>query len=168
MFTDHDNVGTAAPVALVNRAFVQQYLPNEDPIGRYFTPHNEDGVPFVTRQIIGVVGDTLSDDPWNPYHPEFFLPYAQNPRHQRPQVIMKVSGDPLSYERRVRSIVKRFDPGAPVFGYRTLADRLQTQSAQPRFEAGLVSAFAAIALLLSVFGDLRSPLLRCSEAQRRS
>jgi putative ABC transport system permease protein len=151
-FADHDNVGTSAPVAIVNRAFVQKYLPGEEPIGHYFTPHNEDGEPFVARQIIGVVGDTLSDDPWNPYHPEFFLPYAQNPAHQRPQVIMKVSGDRSSYENLVRSIVKRFDPDAPVFGYRTLADRLQTQSAEPRFEAALVSTFAAISLLLSALG----------------
>jgi putative ABC transport system permease protein len=152
IFTDHDNVGTSAPVAVVNRAFVQKYFPKENPIGHYFTPHNEDGEPFVARQIIGVVGDTLSDDPWDPYQPEFFLPYAQNPAHQRTQVVMKVSGDPLSYESTVRSIVRRFDPDAPVFGYRTLAERLQTQSAQPRFEAALVSAFAAIALLLSALG----------------
>jgi putative ABC transport system permease protein len=152
IFTDHDNVGTSAPVAIVNRAFVQKYFPNEDPIGHYFTPHNEDDEPFVARQIIGVVGDTLSDDPWDPYQPDFFLPYAQNPAHQRPQVVMKVSGDPLSYESTVRSIVKRFDPDAPVFGYRTVADKLRMRSAQPRFEAAVVSAFAAIALLLSALG----------------
>ena len=152
IFTEHDNVGTSAPVAIVNRAFVRKYFPNENPIGRHFTPHNEDAEPFVAREIIGVVGDTLSDDPWDPYQPMFFLPYAQNPAHQRPQVVMKVSGDPLSYESTVRSIVKRFDPDAPVFGYRTLADRLLTQSAQPRFEAALVSALAAIALLLSALG----------------
>jgi putative ABC transport system permease protein len=152
IFTDRDDVGTSAPVAIVNRAFVQKYFPNEDPIGHYFTPHTEDGDPFVAREIIGVVGDTLSEDPWDPYHPDFFLPYAQNPAHQRPQVVMKVSGDPLSYESTVRSIVKRFDPDAPVFGYRTLAERLQTQSAQPRFEAAVVSIFAAIALLLSALG----------------
>jgi putative ABC transport system permease protein len=152
IFADRDNVGTSAPVAIVNRAFVRKYFPNENPIGHYFTPHTEDGEPFVAREIIGVVGDTLSDDPWDPYQPEFFLPYTQNPAHQRPQVVMKVSGDPLSYESTVRSIVNRFDPDAPVFGYRTLADRLQEQSAQPRFEAALVSAFAVIALLLSALG----------------
>jgi putative ABC transport system permease protein len=152
IFADRDNVGTSAPVAIVNRAFVRKYFANENPIGHYFTPHTEDGEPFVAREIIGVVGDTLSDDPLDPYQPEFFLPYTQNPAHQRPQVVMKVSGDPLSYESTVRSIVKRFDPDAPVFGYRTLADKLQVQSAQPRFEAALVSAFAAIALLLSALG----------------
>lgn len=152
IFTDHDNLTTSALVAIVNRAFVQKYFSHEDPIGRYFVPHNEDGAPFVARQIIGIVGDTLSDDPSNPYHPEFFLPYAQNPAHQRPQVVMKVSGNPSSYEATVRSIVKRFDPAAPVFGYRTLADRVRMQSAHTRFEAALVSAFAAIALLLSSLG----------------
>jgi predicted permease len=151
-FTDHDDVATADRVAVISRAFAQKYFPNEDPIGRHFTPYNEDGEPFAAREIIGVVGDTLSDDPWNPYHPEFFLPYAQNPAHQRPQVVMKVSGDRASYESTVRSIVKRFEPEAPVFGYRTLAERLGMQSAQPRFEAAIVSVFATIALLLSALG----------------
>jgi hypothetical protein len=67
-------------------------------------------------------------------------------------------------ERTARSIVKRFDPDAPVFGYRSLADRLRMQSAQLRFEAALVSGFAATALLLSALRVLRSPLLCCSGA----
>ncbi len=39
-----------------------------------------------------------------------------------------------------------------MFGYRTFAENLQWQTAQPRFEAALVSVFAAIALLLSALG----------------
>jgi ABC-type antimicrobial peptide transport system permease subunit len=65
---------------------------------------------------------------------------------------MKVAGDPLSYENAVRNIVARFDRLTPVFGYRTFAENLQLEAAQPRFEAALVSVFAAIALLLSALG----------------
>ena len=52
----------------------------------------------------------------------------------------------------MRTVVKRFDPEAPVFDYHTFADTLQEMSEQPRFEAALVSSFAAIALLLSALG----------------
>lgn len=152
-FTDHDNLATSAPVAVVNRSLVKQYFPGEDPIGRYFTPMFEHSAePVIARQIIGIVGDTRSDDPWDPYQPHFFLPYAQYPTHQRPIVVMRVSGDPASYGNAVRAVVARFDRDAPVFAYRTFVDRLQTQAAQPRFEAVLVSGFAAIALLLSALG----------------
>jgi len=152
-FTQHDNLATTAPVAIVNRSLAQKYFPNEDPIGRFFTPlpdHTAD--PLIARQIIGVVGDTRGGDPWDPYQPRFYLPYAQDPTHQRPVVVMRVAGDPLSYENTVRTIVDRFDKLAPVFGYRTFAESLQLQAAQPRFEAALLSAFAAIALLLSSLG----------------
>jgi predicted permease len=152
-FTPHDNLATTAPVAIVNRSLVQKYFPNEDPIGRFFTPlpeHTED--PLIARQIIGVVGDTRGGDPWDPYQPRYYLPYAQNPTHQRPIIVMKVAGDPLSYENTVRNIVARFDRLAPVFGYRTFDKNLQLQAAQPRFEAALVSGFAAISLLLSALG----------------
>ena len=89
---------------------------------------------------------------WNPYQPEFFLPYAQDPTHQRPIVVMKVAGDRSSYENAVRRIVASMDREAPVFGYRTFTDEIETQAAQPRFEAVLVSGFAGIALLLAAVG----------------
>ena len=153
-FTDHDNQATSPRVAIISRSFARQYFPNEDPIGRYITPKFEYSTePIVARQIIGVVGDTLGSDPWDdPYLPRFYLPYAQNPTHARPRVVMKVSGDLLRYESAVRTVVKRFDPEAPVFDYHTFADTLQEMSEQPRFEAALVSSFAAIALLLSALG----------------
>ena len=153
-FTEHENLATATPVAVVNRAFVRKYFPNEDPIGRYLTPRFEYSTePILPRQIIGIVGDTLSGDPWDdPYGPRFFLPYAQYPTHTRPRVIMKVFGDPFSYEITMQAIAKRIDPEALVFDYGTLAGRVRETSVQPRFEAALVSVFAAIALLLSAIG----------------
>ena len=72
---------------------------NEDPLGQYFTPkfeHTDE--PVIARQIIGVVGDTRVDDLWEPYQPQFFMPYGQDPSHQRTIVVMKVAGDPAAYE----------------------------------------------------------------------
>ncbi len=153
-FTEHDNVATSPLVAIVSRAFARKYFPNEDPVGHYLTPNFEYSTePIVARQIIGVVGDTLGSNPWDdPYLPRFYLPYAQNPTHQRPRIVMKVSGDPLSYESAVRAVVKRFDAEVPVFDYETFGDTLREMSEQPRFETALVSIFAAIALLLSAVG----------------
>jgi predicted permease len=153
-FTEHDNLATSPPVAIVNRAFVRQFFPNEDPIGHYLTPLFEYSIePIVARQIVGVVGDTLGGDPWDdPYEPRFFLPYAQYPTHPRPRVIVKVSGDPFSYERTMQAVANRIDAEALVFDYGTFEERIQEIAIQPRFEAALVSAFAGIALLLSAIG----------------
>ncbi len=153
-FTEHDNLATSPPVAIVNRRFVGKYFPDEDPIGRYLTPRLEySGEPIVARQIIGVVGDTLGSDPWDdPYQDRFFLPYAQYPTHPRPRVVMKVSGDPNRYISTMQAVAKRIDPEALVFDYGTFSDHVREFSVQPRFEAVLVSIFGAIALLLSAIG----------------
>jgi len=151
--TERDNDPKSAPVAVINRSLAQNYFPNEDPIGKYLTPIFEHSTePIRARQIIGIVGDTRSGDPWDPYEPQFFLPYDQDPSHQRPIVVMKVAGDPKSYENTIRAIVARFDKDSPVFGYSTMSDILKRQAIQPRFEAFVISSFAAIALLLSALG----------------
>ena len=153
-FNQHDNDAKSAPVAVINQSFAHKYFPGKDPIGRYFTPHldRHPGDPWIARQIVGIVGNTRNSDLSNPYLPEFFLPYAQDPAHQRPAVVMKVSGDLRSYENAVRKTVAEIDKDPPVFAYHTFTADIDAQAAQPRFEAALVSGFAAIALLLSAVG----------------
>ena len=151
-FAVRDNDPKGTPVAVINQSFARKYFSNEDPLGQYFTPkfeHSDE--PVVARQIIGVVGDTRVDDLWEPYQPQFFMPYGQDPSHQRTIVVMKVAGDPAAYENAVRKIVATMTE-APVFNYRTFADSITVETAQPRFEAVLVSGFAGIALLLSALG----------------
>jgi predicted permease len=152
-FTAHDNSPKSAPIAVINKSFARRFFPGEDPIGHYFVPRFErPGEPAVGREIVGIVGDTRSGDASNPYQPEFYLPYSQDSNHQRPLVVMKVMGDPRSYENAVRQIASNIDKDAPVFRYRTFTDDIDIQAAQPRFEAALVSGFAVIALLLSAIG----------------
>jgi len=152
-FAERDNDAKAPLVAVVNRNFVRQYFSASDPIGQHFVPKlDHPGEADQAREIIGVVGDVRSDDLGNLYPPEFYLPYAQDPAHQRPQVVLKVVGDPLSYENEIRQVVHGIDKDVPVFEYRSLAQDIAWEAAQPRFEALLVSGFAVIALLLSAVG----------------
>ena len=149
----HDNDPKATSVAVINQAFARKYFPNEDPLGQYLMPKFEHpDEPVIARQIIGIVGDTRGDEMWDPYQPQFFLPYAQDPSHQRTLVVMRVVGDPAAYEDTVRKIVGAMDNGHPVFNYRTFTESIRMQAAQPRFEAVMVSFFAGIALLLSAIG----------------
>jgi predicted permease len=152
-FTAHDDDAKAPLVAVINQSLANRYFPGENPIGRYFIPDlRHPGEAVMGRQIVGIVGDTRTSSVEDPYEPEFYLPYAQDPRHQRTVTVMKVAGDPLLYENAVRKVVAGFDKDTPVFGYGTFTKRIDTQAAQPRFEATLVSGFAGIALLLSAVG----------------
>lgn len=153
VFSDHDDDPKAPKVAVINQSFAHRFFPGEDPIGRYVIPEfqrpDEANVP---REIVGIVGDTRVASLEEPYRPGFYLPYSQDPKHQRPLVVMKVAGDPYSYENAVRKIVAAVDKDTPVFRYQMFTDDISTQAAQPRFEAMLVSAFAVIALVLAAVG----------------
>ena len=153
-FAQHDNDAKSAPVVIINQSFAQKYFPGVDPIGHYFTPRPDrtPKQPWIAHQIVGVVGDTRNGDLSQPYLPEYFLPYAQDPGHQRPSIVMKVSGDPRNYQNTIRKTVAEIDKDLPVFAYRTFIADIDEQAAQPRFEAALVFGFAVIALLLSALG----------------
>ena len=152
-FTEHDNTAKSAPVAIVNRSFALKYFPDEDPIGRYFTPQFTETIePTLGRQIIGIVGDTRSGDYGTPYFPQFFLPYAQNITHQRAHIVLKVAGDPVNYEETVRKVVAGLDKDVPIFDYHPFETEIARSNAQPRFEAWVVSVFAGISLFLSGVG----------------
>ncbi|MEJ1971252.1 MAG: ABC transporter permease [Lacunisphaera sp.] len=58
---------------IVNEAFVRQFFPNEDPIGRKLVT----GMGQRVSEIIGVVGDTHSVDLNTPPRAEYFLPALQ-------------------------------------------------------------------------------------------
>ena len=150
---ERDNDPKAPSVAVVSRSFVRRYFSAVDPIGQHFVPKlGHLGEADQAREIIGVVGDVRSEDLGNLYPPQFYLPYAQDPAHQRPQVVLKVAGDPLSYENEVRKVVSAMDKDTPVFDYRSFTQDIRWEAASPRFEALLVSGFALIALLLSAVG----------------
>src|SRR6202035_1501484 len=74
-FTPADN--PAAPkVAIVNEAFVRQFLPNQNPIGRHMAQGN--GKP--NMEIVGVVKNAKYADLKEPPPPVFFTPLLQNAR----------------------------------------------------------------------------------------
>ncbi len=153
IFTENDNDPKTALVAVISQAFARQYFPGQDPVGHYFTPTFEHTTePVVARQIVGVVADTRAADLWDSYQPRFYVPYAQDPSHQRPVVVMRVAGDPHNYEEAARKIVSGLDKDAPLFGYHTFADNIALQAEEARFEAFLLSCFGVIALLLSALG----------------
>jgi ABC-type antimicrobial peptide transport system permease subunit len=103
------------------------------------------------REIVGVVGDVKRSSLTEESKPEYYIPIEQGPLAP-PSVAIRVTGDAASYEASVRAVVARMDSSLPVYRVRTYAEDLARITAQQRFEAVLLSGFAAIALLLSAVG----------------
>ncbi len=160
-FTAADNDAKAPYVAVVNRAFVKRYFPNEDPIGRHIRADLSEDAPDrnaidakvrTEREIVGVVGDTPQDSVIDPPEPLAIFPYAQAPTFMRPRVVMRVAGDPMAYEKSAQAAVASIDPLLFLISQRSMTMQIDRISGSQRFETVLVSAFAMMALLLTAMG----------------
>ena len=82
-FNDSDTE-TSAPVALVNQAFVKQYFPAEDPIGKKSRISvaqllGSDASSDEVFTIVGVFGDTINRGPALPPMPHITTLFRQTP-----------------------------------------------------------------------------------------
>ena len=140
--------------AMVNRAFVRQYLGARDPIGRWFQA--EPGGAWGSRfRIVGVVGDTgyrSVRDPILPlvlipyrgaWHVETFMVRMAHPRH--------IAGAAAAASI-LREEVARARPGFRVTRVRTQQAMLEAQTVRERLLAILGLFFAGVALLLAGIG----------------
>jgi predicted permease len=160
LFTPEEDAA-AAHVALVNRAFVKQYLPGGDPLGKSVrspglkldNPHlvstqNPDG----WLEIIGVVDDARNDGLDRPVQPAVFLP-ASFVVAPNAFLLVRAKGDPAATMRAVGTSFHRLNPELVIQDEHELNWLLETQAwGRERFLASLFALFAALALALSTAG----------------
>jgi putative ABC transport system permease protein len=148
-----DRDGLAGPPTIViNQAFARKYFPGENPIGKHIQVRVGDNVfEHPIREIVGVVGDIKRRGLTADADPQYYLPYAQAVV-TNPYLVIRTSGDPISIQRNIASAVHELDKSVPVYQVSTLEDYLSKSAAQPRFQALLLTSFAAIALVLAAIG----------------
>jgi putative ABC transport system permease protein len=147
LFTDAD-AENAPKVCLVSREFVRRYFQGEDPLGRQLIFGYQDEVP---RQIVGVVGDVKQVGLVEPFSPQMYVPYPQNPWWSM-GLLLKTTGSLTSLEPLVRNEIQHLDAGLPVTAIQPLSQAIGDDIAQPRFRTWLFGLFAATALFLAALG----------------
>ena len=151
----------AAHLAMVNQAFVKQYLGDLDPIGQSVRSQQlkidqpnllSAQSPDDWFQVIGVVGDAKNDGLDHPVKPAIFLPYSfVLPSEEA--LIVRASGDPETAIRSVKERLREINPEMIVGRDRTLTWWLDTEGwGRERFIATLFGLFAALALVLAATG----------------
>jgi predicted permease len=153
-FTPQDNRDTAPAVAVINEALARKFFPNEDPVGKRIRTafdETEDGKSGKWRTIVGVVGNAKRRKITEDAAPEYYVPFGQAPV-TIPYLALRVTGDPVSYAHAVSSVVAGLDPQIPVYRLSTMEEGLANASSQSRFQTLLLTAFAAMALLLAAIG----------------
>jgi predicted permease len=138
-------------VAVVSDSFVRRYWPGQDPIGRHFV------FAFSDRQVVGVVGDIRVRGLEQESEPQVYVPYEQvadgaltfyAPR----SLVARSSGPPAALAPSLRAIVRKADPEQPIDDVRTLAEIVDDATASRTVQVRVITAFAAVALLLAGIG----------------
>jgi len=153
---DAAEVNDARKVAVVNKTFAHRYFGNENPIGqrvRFSDLENfPDRVPDPWFEIVGVVADALNQGLQEPPQPEAWLPYTVSGSGQR-GILVRTSNDPMMLMDSVRREVWATDRSVALTYTGSMENFINSQSfAGPRFGFVLMSAFAAVGLLLVSIG----------------
>lgn len=151
----------AAHLAMVNQAFVKQYLGDLDPIGQSVrSPQlriNQANLlsalsPDDWLEVIGVVGDAKNDGLDHPVKPAIFLPYSFVMALDE-ALLVRANGDPQTAIRSVKERLREINPELVVERDRTLSWWFDTDGwGRERFIATLFGLFAALALVLAGTG----------------
>jgi len=150
-FQDTDDA-KATPVVIVNQSFARKFFSDGDPVGKHITPGISDGgVKEVPREIIAVVGDVKASGLKKDIRPQYYLPLAQAVVLS-PTLVVRTAVDPVTLTVPLRGQLAEIDKNLPLYDVKTFDDMFARSAAQPRFQALLLTCFAAIALLLSAIG----------------
>jgi putative ABC transport system permease protein len=149
------DVSTARPLALVNETFVRARFATRPPLGSVVRLARLEQPPFGLDaggfEVVGVLRDTRNSGLSEPPMPEIYIPYTATGMANG--LAVRAAADPATITRAVISQVYAIDKGQPVTSVMTLDAVLRDQAyATPRFNAVLLSTFAAIGLLLAVVG----------------
>jgi predicted permease len=150
-----------AHLAMVNQAFVRQYLGDLDPLGQSVrSPMLKIDQPTLLPapspddwlEVVGVVGDAKNDGLEHPVKPAIFLPYSfLLPPEER--FIVRASGDPETTIRSVKERLREVNVEFVVGRDHTLAWWLDTDGwGRERFIATIFGLFAVLALVLAATG----------------
>lgn len=150
-FTDRDT-STSMPALVVNRAFMDRYLPGTRP-GRTLPMTFFEGMP--EWELIGVVDNvrmraSVVEEPG----PEIFVSHLQAPGGIRsnPTVVVRTRTDPGSTGAPLRQILSAEEPSAALESVMTMEDRVMGSLARPRMYAAVLGGFAAFALAIAAVG----------------
>ncbi len=141
--------GRAYRTAIVNASFARRYFGDASPIGHF--------IGFGTRpdtktnvEIVGVVADFsyrgIREETEQAFFPFLDIPWSGATYYVRTQ------GKPEQAFATIRGTVGKLDSTLPILSLRTIDEQIDRSLTTERMMASLLTAFGAIALLLSVIG----------------
>jgi predicted permease len=150
-------------VIIVNRTLAKRYWPGQDPIGKRIHIGVKD-TPLPWMTIVGEIGDIKQGTADADTRPQIYQPASQWKRAigmfappdmltgNYGSIVLRSALPPENMTDALRSAVRSIDPQLPLIQIESM-DRVVADGQAPRrFNAALISSFAAAAALLAVLG----------------
>jgi predicted permease len=144
----------ASRVAVVSESAARRLWPGlalPAVLGHRLTPGQGGFQEGEQAEVVGVVADIPYDRLEDGGGVDVYLPEQQTYPNAR-LLLVRTAGDPVALTAALRATVQALNPTLPVYGVRTMDERLGQALSRARFAALLLAASAALALALAVLG----------------
>jgi predicted permease len=156
-FFTEDDTGSSPVVVVVNQAFVNRYLPGQDPIGHTFGIGKK---RFAEAHIVGVIGDVKQTDVIKTTKPEIYFCLAQiepgGPLYSIATAFIQVairSAVPAdSLRAQFDKVLHEVAPDATTTNVKTIHEAVEDSFGSQTLIAHLLESFAGLALLIASVG----------------
>lgn len=150
VFTNFDTT-KSEPVVLIDRKMADYFWPHRDPLGKRLRfgggPLDKD--PW--RRIAGVVGTVKQYGLDIDLRMVVYFPHSQFADNSM-YLVARSSGDLRAMTSGIIGEIRAVEPNAPIYGVKTMQQRIAESLARQRFSMILLEAFALFALVLAVIG----------------
>jgi putative ABC transport system permease protein len=141
---------TTLPVADISRNLAARYFPGENPIGKKIKIGAADSdSQWLT--IVGIVDDVHYSWINKQELPTIYRSYLQSPPFYT-SVVLRTTGDPLTFVPAVRSEVAALDPDLPLFDVLPFDKVISNSIVGIAYVAGMMAVLGLIALVLASVG----------------
>ena len=153
-FLTKDDDSANAHVVLVNKSFADKYFAGRNAIGGHLSL---DDAHKTWNTVVGVVADVRHTSLEETPAPQIYYPFGQddwasNAVAVSRSIVVRSSLPPAELVSQIRKTLSAIDPELALTDIRTMGDLVSIASARRRFQTSLLTAFAAIALLLALVG----------------
>jgi predicted permease len=156
-FTD-DDTPSSPPVVVVNKAFADMYLPNQDPVGHTLSMAKK-GL-FADMHIVGVIGDVKQTNVTDATKPEIYFCLAQTepgtPLYGIAtafiQVAIRAAVPADSLRAQFDKVLHEVAPDATTTDVKTIHEAVEDSFGSQTLIAHLLESFATLALMIASVG----------------